>query len=79
MHIKITSITSNYNFIIYFNETNHSSCFVSSTGRVAQGVKLINLKDEQKVSTVATIAKDEVEETEEELGNIENSGTLNEE
>lgn len=28
---------------------------VSSTGRVAQGVKLINLKDEQKVSTIAII------------------------
>jgi DNA gyrase, A subunit len=31
---------------------------VSTTGRVAQGVKLINLKDNQKVSTVATIKKD---------------------
>lgn len=30
---------------------------VSKTGRVAQGVKLINLKDNQKVSTVAVIAK----------------------
>jgi DNA gyrase subunit A len=28
---------------------------VSTTGRVAQGVKLINLKDEQKVSTIAII------------------------
>mgnify|MGYP003302756677 CR=1 FL=1 len=35
---------------------------VSSTGRVAQGVKLINLKDNQKVSTIAII-----EHTEEEL------------
>lgn len=32
---------------------------VSKTGRVAQGVKLINLKDNQKVSTVAVIVKDE--------------------
>ena len=32
---------------------------ISSTGRVAQGVKLINLKDEQKVSSVATIKKDD--------------------
>lgn len=32
---------------------------VSTTGRVAQGVKLINLKDEQKVSAVAIIPKDE--------------------
>ena len=32
---------------------------VSSTGRVAQGVKLINLKDEQKVSTIAVIEHDE--------------------
>ena len=39
---------------------------VSTTGRVAQGVKLINLKDEQKVSTVATIQKEEVDEKQEE-------------
>ena len=32
---------------------------VSTTGRVAQGVKLINLKDEQIVSTVALIEKEE--------------------
>ena len=32
---------------------------VSSTGRVAQGVKLINLKDQQKVSTVAIIDHEE--------------------
>lgn len=35
---------------------------VSTTGRVAQGVKLINLKDDQKVSTVALIPKEELEE-----------------
>ncbi len=42
---------------------------VSSTGRVAQGVKLINLKDNQKVSTIAIIDPQEesenLEETEE--------------
>ena len=32
---------------------------VSSTGRVAQGVKLINLKDNQKVSTIAVIDHEE--------------------
>ena len=32
---------------------------VSSTGRVAQGVKLINLKDNQKVSTIAIIEHEE--------------------
>ena len=32
---------------------------ISTTGRVAQGVKLINLKENQKVSTVATIIKEE--------------------
>ena len=32
---------------------------VSKTGRVAQGVRLINLKDDQKVSTVALIEKSE--------------------
>ncbi len=31
---------------------------VSSTGRIAQGVRLINLKDDQKVSTVAMIEKE---------------------
>ena len=35
---------------------------VSTTGRVAQGVRLIHLKDNQKVSTVALLAKEEVEE-----------------
>ena len=39
---------------------------VSSTGRVAQGVRLINLKDEQKVSTIAVIEKEETEKKEEE-------------
>ena len=34
---------------------------VSTTGRVAQGVKLINLKDGQKVSTVALINKETME------------------
>ena len=56
-----------------------SSEQVSSTGRVAQGVKLINLKGEQKVSTVATIKKDEVEESEEDLENNDASENLNEE
>ena len=39
---------------------------VSSTGRVAQGVKLINLKDQQKVSTIAIIEHTE-EDSEESL------------
>ena len=34
---------------------------VSSTGRVSQGVKLINLKNEQKVSTVSILQKSEEE------------------
>ena len=38
---------------------------VSTTGRVAQGVKLINLKDEQAVSTVALITKGENTEEQE--------------
>ncbi len=37
---------------------------ISTTGRVAQGVRLINLKDNQKVATVATIQKQENEESE---------------
>ncbi|MDD3340698.1 MAG: DNA gyrase subunit A [Bacilli bacterium] len=41
---------------------------ISTTGRVAQGVKLINLKDDQKVSTVATIKKEEnIEENDSEV------------
>jgi DNA gyrase subunit A len=42
---------------------------VSTTGRVAQGVKLINLKENQKVSAVAIIPKEE--ETTEPDDNIE--------
>ena len=44
---------------------------VSSTGRVAQGVKLINLKDDQKVSTVAIIQREETDnEDNQEVENI---------
>ncbi len=35
---------------------------VSTTGRVAQGVRLIHLKDEQKVSSVAILAKESEEQ-----------------
>ncbi len=38
---------------------------VSTTGRVAQGVRLIHLKNEQQVSNVALLAKEETIETEE--------------
>jgi DNA gyrase subunit A len=37
---------------------------ISSTGRVAQGVRLINLKDDQKLATVAVVMKDIIEEQE---------------
>ena len=40
---------------------------VSSTGRVAQGVKLINLKDNQKVSTIAIIEHEEESNSEESI------------
>ena len=43
---------------------------VSTTGRVAQGVKLINLKDEQIVSTVALIEKENEESFENNEVNI---------
>ena len=46
---------------------------VSSTGRVAQGVKLINLKDNQKVSTIAIIEHEEESNTEELNENSENN------
>ena len=39
---------------------------ISITGRVAQGVKLINLKEDQNVSTVAIISKEELESVEKE-------------
>lgn len=49
-----------------------SSEQVSSTGRVAQGVRLINLKKEQEVSTIAIIKKDDSEDTSEnETENVE--------
>ncbi len=35
---------------------------VSTTGRVAQGVRLINLKDDQKVSTIAILEHEEINE-----------------
>lgn len=38
---------------------------VSSTGRVAQGVRLINLKEQQKVSTIAIMTKEIEEDVEE--------------
>ena len=39
---------------------------ISQMGRVTKGVKLINLKDDQKVSTIAVLEKEETEKTEEE-------------
>ena len=44
---------------------------VSTLKRATQGVRLINLKDDQKVSTVALVVKDE-EDSEESTSNIEN-------
>ncbi len=43
---------------------------VSTTGRVAQGVRLINLKDDQKVSTVALIKHENEEEISAENENL---------
>ena len=40
---------------------------ISTTGRVAQGVRLINLKDTQKVSNVALIEKEAEQESSEEI------------
>ena len=45
---------------------------VSTTGRVAQGVRLIKLKDDQKVSSVALLDKEETEEPEENIENKDN-------
>ena len=44
---------------------------ISKTGRVAQGVKLINLKDNQKVATVALVNK---EESDSQVESEENNG-----
>lgn len=46
---------------------------VSTTGRVAQGVKLINLKDNQKVSTITLIDKEEDDNNDNDVDNSENS------
>ena len=43
---------------------------VSTTGRVAQGVRLIHLKDNQKVSTVTLLDKEASEENEDEETNL---------
>lgn len=57
-------IVTNSGIIIRLSTDN-----ISTTGRVAQGVRLINLKDDQKVSTIAIVKKEEIEENIEE--NIE--------
>ena len=46
---------------------------VSTTGRVAQGVKLINLKDDQKLSTIAIINKEESEDNNDSTSESNNS------
>ena len=46
---------------------------ISTTGRVAQGVKLINLKDEQKVSAIAIVEQS----PEEEINNDSESNEIN--
>lgn len=43
---------------------------VSKIGRIAQGVRLINLKDEQKVSSIAIVAADEENTMEENIEGI---------
>ena len=50
---------------------------VSTTGRVAQGVKLINLKDNQKVSTITLIDKDEEDDNiNDDIVNTENESQI---
>lgn len=60
--ISFKTITGDEDLMIVTNSgiiIRISSEQVSRTGRVAQGVKLINLKNEQKVSTVAIIKKED--------------------
>ena len=45
---------------------------VSSTGRVAQGFRLINLKEDQKVSTVTIIDSDENDNYNSDINDVEN-------
>ena len=49
---------------------------ISTTGRVAQGVKLINLKDDQLVSTVSLIEKDETSDEEEKVETVTNNESV---
>ena len=57
---------------------------ISLLGRVTQGLRLINLKDNQKVSTISLVEKEEVSEsTEEEINtlseNVSNESAIVEE
>ena len=53
---------------------------ISTIGRVAQGVKLINLKDEQKVSTITVLdSEEETEENTEELNETSDETSSEEE
>ena len=52
---------------------------ISQLGRVTQGVKLINLKDNQYVSTVSIVEKQSEEETEEELDGEQSAEDINNE
>jgi len=50
---------------------------VSSTGRVAQGVRLINLKENQKVSNAALLMKEDESEEEVENSQLSNDAVEN--
>ena len=63
--VSFKSVNGNEDLVIITNSgmiIRLSLTQVSSTGRVAQGVKLINLKDEQKVSTVTILDKEDSNE-----------------
>lgn len=51
---------------------------ISTTGRVAQGVRLIHLKENQQVSSVALLAKEEHESEEETNETVENNTSSDE-
>ena len=51
---------------------------ISTLKRATQGVRLINLKENQKVSTAALVKREEEEEVSQEQTNIENQETINE-
>ena len=52
---------------------------ISQMGRVTQGVKLINLKDDNKVASISLVEKEEVEEESELKDEVTTDNNMNKE